>query len=64
VKKNNRSYKADLINTAYLCRKLGVTRQAVYKWRNEGMPVEIQHKKTIRYLWTDVKSWLNRLKGR
>jgi|TARA_R100000687_G_C6431247_1_gene155808 predicted DNA-binding transcriptional regulator AlpA len=53
-----------LISTIELCSRLGVTRQAVYKWRKEGMPVEIKHERTIRYSWTKVKKWLNQYKGR
>jgi len=55
-----------LINTAELCAKLGVTRQAIYKWRNlpdNPMPVAIDNTglkgKTIRYLFSDVAEWLN-----
>ena len=59
MKQNN-----SLLSTMDLCDRLGVTRQAVYKWRQSGMPVEIKHKKTIRYSWKNVKSWLNRYRGR
>ena len=55
-----------LMSTAELCDKLGVTRQAVYKWRNltdNPMPVAIDNNglkgKTIRYLFSDVAEWLN-----
>tara|TARA_R100000687_G_scaffold746_1_gene1340 strand:- start:545 stop:775 length:231 start_codon:yes stop_codon:yes gene_type:complete len=55
-----------LMSTAELCDKLGVTRQAVYKWRNltdNPMPVAIDNTglkgKTIRYLFSDVAEWLN-----
>ena len=55
-----------LMSTAELCDKLGVTRQAVYKWRNltdHPMPVAIDNTglkgKTIRYLFSDVAEWLN-----
>jgi predicted DNA-binding transcriptional regulator AlpA len=55
-----------LMSTAELCDKLGVTRQAIYKWRNltdNPMPVAIDNTglkgKTIRYLFSDVVEWLN-----
>ena len=55
-----------LMSTAELCDKLGVTRQAVYKWRNltdSPMPVAIDNTglkgKTIRYLFSDVAEWFN-----
>ena len=51
-----------LLSTRELTDILGVTRQAVYKWRNLGMPVEIKNKggKLIRYDWEKVKKWLNK----
>ena len=55
-----------LLSTADLCQRLGVTRQAIYKWRNledDPMPVAIDNinrgGKTIRYLYSDVMEWLN-----
>tara|TARA_R110002020_G_scaffold129375_2_gene289675 strand:- start:7924 stop:8121 length:198 start_codon:yes stop_codon:yes gene_type:complete len=55
-----------LLSTADLCERLGVTRQAIYKWRNlddDPMPVAIDNSnrggKTIRYLYSDVMEWLN-----
>ena len=55
-----------LLSTAELCDKIGVTRQAIYKWRNleeDPMPVAIDNSsrggKTIRYLYSDVMEWLN-----
>ena len=55
-----------LITTKELCKLLGVTRQAIYKWRkikHNPMPVAVnntaQNGKTIRYLYSDVKEWLN-----
>ena len=55
-----------LMSTAELCDKLGVTRQAIYKWRNladNPMPVAIDNTglkgKTILYLFSDVAEWLN-----
>jgi|TARA_Y100000034_G_C6897815_1_gene414366 predicted DNA-binding transcriptional regulator AlpA len=55
-----------LITTRELCDRLGVTRQAVYKWRRlkgNPMPVAVNNTdkngKTIRYLYSDVVEWLN-----
>ena len=55
-----------LLSTADLCQRLGVTRQAIYKWRNledDPMPVAIDNSNrggtTIRYLYSDVMEWLN-----
>ena len=55
-----------LLSTADLCERLGVTRQAIYKWRNlddDPRPVAIDNSnrggKTIRYLYSDVMEWLN-----
>ena len=55
-----------LLSTADLWQRLGVTRQAIYKWRNledDPMPVAIDNSnrggKTIRYLYSDVMEWLN-----
>lgn len=52
--------KNNLITTKDLCVKLNVTRQSIYLWRKEGMPVVIASKKTIRYNWDDVKAWLDK----
>ena len=52
--------KNNLITTKDLCVKLNVTRQSIYLWRKEGMPVVIASKKTIRYNWGDVKAWLDK----
>ena len=51
-----------LVSTKELTNILGVSRQAIYKWRKLGMPVEIQNKdgKLIRYDWDKVKKWLNK----
>ena len=52
-----------LINTSRLGEILGVTRQAIYKWRKLGCPVEVNNSdmngKTIRYNLKAVKDWLN-----
>ena len=55
-----------LISTAELCERLGVTRQAVYKWRNlqhNPMPVGVDNTGlrgiSIRYLYSDVLEWRN-----
>ena len=61
-------FKESLINTKELCNRLGVTRQAIYKWRklSDPMPVEVDNTskngKTIRYLYSDVLNWLNEKK--
>ena len=56
----------DIMGTAEIGAWLGVTRQAIYKWRNleeDPMPVAIDNSnrggKTIRYLYSDVMEWLN-----
>jgi phage terminase Nu1 subunit (DNA packaging protein) len=51
-----------LISTSQLAKHLGVTRQAIYKWRKKGMPVFINHLqgKLIRYELEEVVNWLNR----
>ena len=59
------TFEEPLIDTKELCERLGVTRQAIYKWRNlpNPMPVEVDNTskngKTIRYLYSDVVKWLN-----
>ena len=52
-----------LITTKQLCELLSVTRQAIYKWRKSGLPVEISNGgrgcKLIRYNWKKVIEWLD-----
>ena len=52
-----------LITTKQLCELLSVTRQAIYKWRKSGLPVEISNGgrggKLIRYNWKKVIGWLD-----
>jgi phage terminase Nu1 subunit (DNA packaging protein) len=49
-----------LVKTSDLCELLGVTRQAVYKWRKKGLPVVIKYKGGItRYHLEEVFQWLN-----
>ena len=50
----------NIIDTKTLCEHMGVTRQAVYKWRKQGMPTKIwKNNGTIRYDLEDVLLWLN-----
>ena len=51
-----------LISTSQLAKHLGVTRQAIYKWRKKGMPVFINYQqgKLIRYELEEVVVWLNK----
>ena len=53
----------EMISTADLCKKLGVSRQTVYKWRKQGMPVALNNNfqggRTIRYKLDDIMKWLN-----
>ena len=49
-----------IIDTKALCDMIGVTRQAVYKWRKQGMPTTVwKNNGTIRYNLDDVLLWLN-----
>ena len=49
----------NLVTTAELCDLLKITRQAVYKWRQKGMPTAINIKGgTIRYNIPEVMEWL------
>jgi len=52
-----------LLTTKDLCDMLAVSRQAVYKWRQCGLPVAVDNGgrrgRVIRYSWVDVVRWLN-----
>lgn len=54
-----------LIKTSELCSILGVSRQCVYKWRNQDNPLPTAINNTngggklIRYKLEDVMEWLN-----
>ena len=49
----------NLVTTAELCDLLKITRQAVYKWRQKGMPTALHIKGgTIRYDVKEVLEWL------
>ncbi len=52
-----------LLTTKELCDLLAVSRQAVYKWRQGGMPVAVDNSgrrgRVIRYNQEDVFIWLN-----
>ena len=50
----------NVVDTAQLCKVLGVTRQAIYKWRKNGLPTVVWKKNgTVRYNMEDVIMWLN-----
>ena len=50
----------NLVDTAELCKVFGVTRQAIYKWRKNGLPTVIWNKNgTVRYDMDEVMTWLN-----
>jgi phage terminase Nu1 subunit (DNA packaging protein) len=55
-----------LVSTSQLSDILQVTRQAIYKWRKNGMPVVVDNSgrqgKTIRYDYDEVIDWLNEKK--
>jgi predicted DNA-binding transcriptional regulator AlpA len=54
-----------LLKTSELCDVLGVSRQCVYKWRNQDNPLPTAVNNTesggklIRYKLEDVMEWLN-----
>jgi hypothetical protein len=50
-----------LLTCAALCRKLGISRATVYRWRHGGMP-SIKWGDEYRYVLTEALSWL-RSKG-
>ena len=50
----------NVVDTAELCKVFGVTRQAIYKWRKNGLPTVVWKKNgTVRYNMEDVIMWLN-----
>ena len=50
----------NVVDTAQLCKVFGVTRQAIYKWRKNGLPTVVWKKNgTVRYNMEDVIMWLN-----
>ena len=55
--------KNSLLSTTQLSERLGVTRQAIYLWRQQGLPTAVNYSRTIRYEWEDVLEWLNRNKA-
>jgi len=59
----NKLLRSDLLSTSDLCKRFGISRQTVYRWRSEGMPTAINncHKggKTIRYDSEEIRDWLN-----
>ena len=54
-----------LLKTSELCEFLGVSRQCIYKWRNQENPIPTAINNTngggklIRYKLEDVMGWLN-----
>tara|TARA_Y100000310_G_C20290473_1_gene626984 strand:- start:238 stop:441 length:204 start_codon:yes stop_codon:yes gene_type:complete len=60
----NKLLRSDLLSTSDLCKRFGISRQTVYRWRAEGMPTAVNNSynggKTIRYDAEEVKTWLNR----
>ena len=50
----------NVVDTAQLCKVFGVTRQAIYKWRKNGLPTVVWKKNgTVRYNMEEVIMWLN-----
>lgn len=49
----------DLITTAELCEKLSISRQTVFNFRKQGMPVALRSGKIIRYNYVDVLNWMD-----
>jgi len=56
----------ELLKTSELCGVLGVSRQCVYKWRNQDNPIPTAINNTssggklIRYNLKEVMEWLNK----
>lgn len=50
----------DLISTTELCNKLKLSRQAIYNFRKQGMPVAFRSGKIIRYSYIDVLNWMDK----
>ncbi len=46
-----------LLTCAALCKRLGVSRASVYRWRGEGMPA-IKAGDEFRYVLDEVMGWL------
>lgn len=49
----------NLISTKQLCEKLSLSRQAIWNYRQQGMPVAFRAGKLIRYNFVDVLNWLD-----
>ena len=50
----------NVVDTAELCKVFGVTRQAINKWRKNGLPTVVWKKNgTVRYNMEEVIMWLN-----
>lgn len=52
----------EYLTTQELTERLKVTRQAIYKWRNAGMPYE-KFGKAVRFDYAAVLHWLRNYKG-
>ena len=50
---------SDLLTTRELCEKLGVSKQAIYKWRKAGCPTVVNSGNMCRYDYEAVIGWLN-----
>jgi len=50
----------NLVSTAFICEKLGITRQAIWNFRQQGMPVAWRSGRIIRYSYVDVLNWLDK----
>ena len=48
-----------LITTADLCKKLRLSRQTIFNFRKQGMPVAFRTGKIIRYNFVDVLNWMD-----
>ena len=50
----------DMISTRELCDRLNLSRQLVYNFRKQGMPVAFRSGKIIRYSLVDVLNWMDK----
>lgn len=50
----------DLMKTKELCDKLKISRQTVWNFRKQGMPVAWRSGKIIRYNYVDVLNWMDK----
>jgi len=52
----------ELFTTAEICKRFKVSRQAIFQWRKQGMPVAWQSGVIIRYDLAEVLNWLDKRK--